>query len=393
MPTHAPTASPAVSTDTHPGPLAGFTVLDLTTVIMGPFATAMLADLGAEVIKVEAPGGDMTRRIGASTHGDLGPLTLNLNRSKRSVVLDLGAPDDRAKLDELVASADVLVTNLRPRARERLGVTYERLSAVRPDIVLCTAQAYASASDRADDPAYDDIVQAASGFAMIPTLAGEEPAYTRSVIADKVSAFAINQAVLAALLHRSRSGEGQWVDVPMVDTMISFNLVEHLFEGTRLDSPSEIGWTRVLAPNRKPMLTRDERWVCLLPYSDDNWTDILRFIGRDDLVEDERVQSMNQRNAHMGFLLGVLHEAARERTLEEWLDFCRQARIPATELLDLRRAGEDAYVRERGILLASEHPHAGRYWALPLPVSFSGTPLSAPRPAPRLGEANSTLLP
>lgn len=374
------------------GPLERLTVLDLTTVIMGPYATAMLADLGAEVIKIEAPGGDMTRHIGRSSRGDLGPLTLNLQRSKRSVVLDLYDPADRERLDTLVASADAVITNLRPRSRARLGLTYERLTSVRPDIVLCTAQAYGSTSSRADEPAYDDIVQAASGFAMIPTLAGEEPSYTRSVIADKLSSFAINQAVLAALVHRERTGTGQWVDVPMVDTMISFNLVEHLYEGTNLDYPGEIGWTRILAPNRRPMRTADERWVCLLPYSDDNWKRILTFIGRADLVDDPRTRTMNDRNANMGFLLGLIHEAARERTTDEWLEFCADVGIPAAELLDLRRAHEDPYVRERGIMLASEHPDEGKYWALPLPVRFSRTPVSRPRPAPRLGADNESLL-
>lgn len=375
------------------GPLSGVTILDLTTVIMGPYATAMLADMGADVIKVEAPRGDMTRHIGHSQAPGFGPLTLNLQRNKRSVVLDLTKPKDRARLDDLVRSAHGVVTNLRPSARTKLGLTYEQLSEVKPDIVFCTTQAYSSLSAHADDPAYDDIVQAASGFAMIPTLAGEEPSYTRSVIADKVSAFAINQALLAALIYHERTGIGQWVDIPMVDTMISFNLVEHLFEGTRVDDAGSVGWTRILSPSRKPMLTADDRWICLLPYSDADWQTILGIIGRPDLRSDERIRDMNTRNANMNFLLSIVAEAVRSKTADEWLSICRAEAIPAAELLDLRNAHEDPYILERGIMVQSEHPEEGKYWALPLPVHFSASGPTPTRPAPALGANNGDVLP
>ncbi|SPT51274.1 CaiB/BaiF CoA transferase family protein [Actinomadura madurae] len=374
------------------GPLDGLRVIDLTTVIMGPYATAMLGDLGADVVKVETPQGDMTRHVGRSQTPGLGPLTLNLQRNKRSVALDLNAAEDRTAFDDLVAGADVVITNLRPKSRRKLGLTYEQLQAVRHDLIFCTAQAYGSMTPRADEPAYDDIVQAASGFAMIPVLAGEEPAYTRSVIADKVCAFAINQAVLAAVVNRERTGEGQWVDVPMADTMISFNLVEHLFQATRCESTEPVGWTRVLAPNRKPMRTGDGGWICLLPYSDQNWRDLLQAIGRDDLLDDPRVATMNSRNAHMGFLLGILTEASPSRTTAQWLEICEHLRVPAAELLDVRRVTDDPYVRGQGILQHGVHPDEGRYWALSTPVHFSRTPIRAPRPAPPLGADNAALV-
>jgi crotonobetainyl-CoA:carnitine CoA-transferase CaiB-like acyl-CoA transferase len=374
------------------GPLAGLTVLDLTTVIMGPYAMAMLGDMGAQVIKVEPPSGDVSRYFGEGVTPGMGPLTLNLQRNKQSVVLDLARPADRRRLDDLVSRADALVTNLRPASREKLGLTYERLSAVRGDIVFCTAQAYSSLSERADRPAYDDIVQAASGFAMIPTLAGERPAYTRSVIADKVCAYAINQGVLAALLHRQRTGEGQWVDVPMVDTMVNFNLVEHLFQATRHDSGSSVGWTRVLSQGREPMRTSDARWICLLPYSDRNWHDLLRAIEREDLVDDERVRTMNNRNANMGFLLGVVAAAVAGRPASHWLEVAERLGIPATELLDLGQASADPYLIERGVLVEATHPLEGRYWAFPVPTYFSKTPVAAPRPAPALGADTEVLV-
>ena len=374
-----------------PGALAGVRVVDLTTVIMGPYATATLADLGADVVKVEPHAGDMTRDIGARRHAGMSAMSLTLQRNKRSIALDIATPAGADVLLDLVRGADVLVTNLRPRSRARLGLTPQRLLETNPGLILCTAQAYGADTERRDEPAYDDIVQAASGFAMISELVDGRPAYTPSVIADKVSGLHIVIAVLAALQHRHAGGAGQHVDVPMVDTMIAFNLVEHL-AGHTFDPPEgHFGWGRVLVPERKPHRTADV-WMCLLPYTRRNWTDFFGLCGRTDLVGDPRFATVADRHRHMGTLLRLVDEATSSRTTAEWLAVCAEHDIPAAPLLDLARAQDDEYVQSRGLLDRRDHPSEGSYWSTTTPLSFSSSPVAHTRPAPRLGEHSVEVL-
>lgn len=373
------------------GALHGVRVIDLTTVIMGPYATASLADLGADVIKIESPEGDMTRTIGAGRHPGMSALTLNLQRGKRSVVLDLRDPHDAAVLTELVADADVIVTNLRPKSRAKLGLEPERLLEVNPRLVVCTAQAYGSDTDRRDDPAYDDIVQAASGFAMISTLVHDRPAYTPSVIADKIGGMHIVMGVLAALVHRQRTGRGQHVDIAMVDAMIAFNLVEHLAGHTLDPHAGDFGWPRVLVPERRPHRTADG-WICLMPYSRRNWEDFFRIAGREDLLDDTRFTSVDGRHRHMGFLLTIVDSTTPSRTTAEWMTICSQHDIPAAPLLDLAEAEHDPYIRSRHLLESRQHPTEGAYFAQRTPITFSDSPVVRTRPAPHLGQHTEEVL-
>lgn len=374
-----------------PGALTGLRVIDLTTVIMGPFATATLADLGAEVIKVENLDGDMSRDIGARRHEGMGALTMNLQRNKRSIAVDLGSAEGRRILDDLVRDADVLVTNLRPRSRDKLGITYERMSALNPGLILCTAQAYGSQTAYRDYPAYDDIVQAASGAAKLSELVDGAPRYAPYVIADKVVALYIVIAVLAAAMEKKVTGLGQAVDVPMVDAMIGFNLVEHLGGHTFAPAEGDFGWTRVLTPERVPHRTADG-WICIMPYSAQNWRDFFTAAGRPDLVDHPRYATVDDRHRHMGELLTAVREAAPSRTTGEWLKICEAHGIPASDLLDLADAHNDDYVTGQELLAKHTHPTEGDYYATRTPFAMSRTPVRLQRHAPLLGQDTAEIL-
>lgn len=373
------------------GALEGLVVLDLTTVVMGPYATAMLGDLGAEIIKIESLDGDMSRKMGPSRSPGMTALTMNLQRNKQSLALDLKSTEGREVLARLVAQADVVVTNLRPRSRAPLGLTYENLKTLQPDIILCTAQAYAEDSSRRDYPAYDDMVQAASGSARLAERIDGAPRYAPYVIADKVSGLYIVVGVLAAVAHRHSTGEGQHVEVPMVDTMIHFNLVEH-FGGHTFDPPKgDFGWARVLVPERTPYRTADG-FVCIMPYTDTNWIDFFEGAGLTHLAEDVRFAEINSRHQHMGRLLAAIHEATPQRTTQEWLDLCVSRNIPASALLELGTVVEDEYVREQQIVTAEEHPTEGSYFSTLSPLRMSASPVQLRRHAPTLGEHTVALL-
>ena len=373
------------------GALSGLRVVDLTTVIMGPFATVTLADLGADVIKVENLDGDMGRGVGSRRHSGMSALALNLHRNKRSVAVNLSAAEGQRVLDDLVRDADVVVTNLRPSSRARLGITYERLSAINPNVILCTAQAYGSASRYSDAPAYDDIVQAASGAARLFELIDGEPRFAPYVIADKVVGLYIVIAVLAAVVERNHSGHGQEVDVPMVDAMIGFNLVEHLAGHTFSPPEGPFGWARVLVPERVPHQTSDG-WICIMPYSTENWNDFFGLVGRDDLVDHPRYATVNDRHRHMGELLSIVRDSAPERTTKEWLTVCESQGIPASDLLDLADAQEDEYVRDRSLLIKRSHPTEGDYFTTRTPFDMSRTPIAFNRHAPALGADTESVL-
>lgn len=374
-----------------PSALSGIRILDLTTVVMGPYATSMLGDFGAEIIKVETLDGDITRHMGPQRNAGMTALTLSLHRNKRSIALDLKTDDGRTIFDRLVSESDVVITNLRPRSRETLGLTYERLSAVRPDIILCTAQAYAEASGRGDEPAYDDMVQAASGLTGLFEIIDGTPRYSPFVIADKVSGLHLVIAIMAALQRRTRAGTGQHVEVPMVDAMIAFNLVEHL-SGSTFDPPvGDFGWKRVLAAERAPYPTTDG-YVCILPYTDANWRDFFALTGMTELLTDPKFTNVDQRHQNMSHLHSLISKLTPTHTTEHWLNLCHSHNIPASALLDLHHVTEDSYVREQNVLDLHEHPTEGRYFTALTPIRMSESPVALQRHAPHLGEHTAELL-
>lgn len=384
----------AIQSDRQPSPpgaLAGVTILDLTTVVMGPFATSMLGDFGADIIKVETLEGDITRRMGPQRNSGMTALTLGLQRNKRSIAMDLKTVEGREILARLVREADVVVSNLRPQSRERLGITYPELHAIRDDVILCTAQAYAESSDQRDEPAYDDMVQAASGLTSLVEAVDGAPRYAPYVIADKVSGLYIVIAILTALHHRAVTGSGQHVEVPMVDAMIHFNLVEHLSGQTFTPAVGAFGWNRVLVAERAPYRTADG-YVCILPYTDANWRDFFSLTGLTDLLTDPKFTDVDKRHQNMGYLHSMIGEITPTRSTQEWLDLCRQNNVPASGLLDLDRVTENQYVRGQGVLQRRSHPTEGDYFSALTPLRMSKSPVGLQRHAPYLGAHTAEVL-
>ncbi len=366
------------------GPLDGVRVVDLTSIVMGPLATQILGDLGADVITVEDPRGTLSRVMTGGPHPGLSGVALNLLRNKRNIVLDLKTEAGRDALLEVAATADVLVTNLRPGSLARLRLRYEDVAPVRPDIVYCQAQGYPSDSGAADAPAYDDVIQAATGLPDAFRRFGGEPLFAPTLMADKVSGLTIAYAVLAALFHRERTGEGQHLEVPMVDVMTAFMLVEHAGAATARPPQGPSGYQRILSSERRPQRTSDG-WISVLPYTEQNFAAIFRAGEREDLATDERIRSARARIDHADDLYREVARILARRTTAEWLAFCQASDVAASPIPTLDELVDD--------LDEDHHPVAGRYKVIPQPVRFSR--MSGPtvrRPAALSGQHTDEVL-
>lgn len=371
--------------------LSGVKILDLTTVIMGPFASRTLADLGADVIKIEAPGGDSIRKQSPHLVQDISAMFLNLNRNKRSVVLDLKSDDGREALKALIREADVLMHNLRAPVMRRLGFDYDVCRQIKSDIVYCAAYGFSATGPYAGKPAYDDLIQAGSGLAALSAQTQGTPAYVPSVICDKVAGQTMAMSILAALYHRERSGEGQAIEVPMFETAIDFNLVEN-FGGLAFDPPTGAsGYARIKSGERRPFKTADG-YICILPYSDDNWRDFFAHIGRPDLQADVRYSRMETRQKHFDTLYAEIRKAATERTTKEWVAWCDSVDIPCMPVLDFNDLFDDQHVKSIRLFERRTHPAGGNYWLVRPPVTYSASPFELRFHAPKLGEHTEQVL-
>lgn len=366
-----------------PGPLAGVRVLDLSSVVMGPLSTQILGDLGADVVSIEDRSGDTNRSMGPGPVAGMSGVSLNLLRNKRSVGLDLKRPEGRAAFLRLAETSDVVITNLRPGPLGRLGLSYEDVVVVRPDVVFCQAHGYPSDSDNAELPAYDDIIQSASGIGALFERQGHAPSLLPTLVADKVAGHTIASAVLAALFHRAQTGQGQRIEVPMIDVMRSFLLVEHGAGAIPEPALGAAGYQRILTPERRPQETADG-WINVLPYTDEHYHALFEAGGRADLLDDPRIESRQSRIANSDSLYRDVAEILRQRSTEDWLRFCTDYGIPST-----RAASLDDLVAE---LPLDEHPVAGTYRVIPPPVRYSATPASVRSPAPMKGQDGRAVL-
>lgn len=373
------------------GPLHGVRVADLSTVVMGPLAARILADLGADVIKIEPPGGEMTRQIGQSHNEGMTPLAINVNRNKRSVVLDLKSPDGRQAALDLIATCDVFVTNMRLKALDRLGLGYESVSAVRPDIVYGAGTGFGSDGPYRDKPAYDDVIQAVSGLASVFNLTDDQPRFIPSIVADKVASLHVVYAILAALFRRSTTGEGDFVEIPMAESLATFNLVEHL-SGLTFDPPlGAFSYERVRSTQRRPRRSADG-WICILPYSNANWRDFFTLAGCPEIADDERFATISSRLTHVDALYSHLDEIMIKRTTAEWIADCDRLSIPAVPVVDLEYIDQDPHFEAVGLLESHVHPSEGPYRVIRDPVTFrSGNP-GLYRHAPSAGQHTEEVL-
>lgn len=369
------------------GPLQGVRVLDLTSVLMGPYATQILGDYGADVIKIEPPDGDVMRLNGPMRNPRMGHLYLTANRSKRSIVIDLKKPSGRQVLLELAKGADVLVYNIRPQAMARLGLSYEDLHAVNPRVIYVGAFGFSQRGPYAARPAYDDLIQGMCAIPWLMQRAGAEvPRYAPVILADRTVGLQLATAIVSALFHRQRTGRGQRVDVPMFEGMLSIVLGEHL--AGKLFRPPEgsAGYQRSLTRDRRPYRTKDG-YLCTLIYTDKHWRNFFAAIGAPETFEnDARFASQGARLAHIDEVYGYLSGVISTRSTREWLDLFERADIPAARMYSIDDVLGDEHLAAIGYFQKSEHPSEGPITTLAIPTEWSDSPPETPRHAPKLGE-------
>lgn len=369
--------------------LSGIRIVDLTSVIMGPFATGQLGALGADIVKIEPPTGEAVRHIGPMKSPLMGAMFLNANRNKRSVCLDLKQPEAQHALQRIVAGADVVVHNMRRHAARKVGVDAPTLQAVNPRLIHCTAVGFAKEGEYADDAAYDDVVQALSGFAAVNANAKGEPRYIPQIAVDKISGLFIVEGVLAALLHRERTGEARAFEVTMLECAAHFLMMEHL-QGQIYDPPiGPPGYARLMNPYRRPYPTKDG-FVAVLPYIDKHWDKILPIIGREDVLKEDWFRTVTTRSAKVRELYQMVDEAMPSRTTEEWLKLFREADIPCGPVNTLETLFEDPHLKGSSFFVEHEHPTEGRLRVTRHPVDFG--PAQPDRPAPANGEHTREIL-
>ena len=373
------------------GPLSGIRVIDVTTVVLGPFASQTLGDMGADVIKVETIEGDSTRLIGPSRTPGMGSYFANLNRNKRSIALDLKKPVAKAALLKLVETADVFVHNMRLGAASRLGLDYGALSAGNPKLIYAAASGFRKGSSMQEFPAYDDLIQGVSGTAALNAGPDGAPRYFPSVVVDKLTGAYLASMIGMALFHRERTGQGQEIHLPMMETILSFMLVEHLWHGTLGEPEKGLGYPRMLTPHRRPYKTKDG-YISVIAHSDAQWNKLFDAMGMSHFRNDPRFNSVPARTANIDAVYATLTEGMQQRTTEEWLAELRPADIPCGKANSLDDLFSDPYLAETKFFEPHEHPIDGNVVIPAIPGKFSKTPPNVHRPWPTLGQHTTEVL-
>lgn len=373
------------------GPLAGVRILDLTSVLMGPYATQIFADLGADVIKIEGPTGDTTRFLPPGQDASRGGMFLNVNRGKRSLALDLKQPAARAAMLRLAETADVFVHSMRAQAIGRLGLDYAALKSANPRIIYANLYGFGRTGPYRDFPAYDDIVQAASGLVDLQArLSGGEPTYLATVVADKVAGLTGAYAIVAALFARERSGLGQEIEIPMFETLVSFTMIEHLC-GSIFDPPlGPPEYPRVTSEARRPYRTRDG-YIGVMIYNDKHWRAFFAALGDPEWSRDPMFASMRSRTENIGAVLARLATVMEQRTTDEWLELMRKAEIPATPIASPSDLLHDPHLKATGFW-EERDTDQGRLRFPGIPTGFSETPGAIGDPGPALGADSRAVL-
>lgn len=373
------------------GPLDGVRVVDMTAVGMGPLATQTLGDMGADVIKIEAAAGDVFRHVTPRRHAAMSHAHLNLNRNKRSVVLDAKSAHGKAAILALVARADVFVTNLRPRSIERLGLDYAALQAVNPRIISCACYGYGEDGPYAGRAGVDDTIQAACGLAWLQGIGSAAPRYVNTLVADKIMGLQVSQAIVMALYAREKSGRGQAIEVPMFESMVAFVLPEHLAGRTFEPPVGEAGYARLLNPFRKPFATADGH-LGVVPYTDAQWAKFFAIAGRPGLVADARFATLPARSDNIHALYEFVANVLATRPTSAWVAALADADIPFAPVNSIDDLIADPHLAATGFWHSIDHPSEGRLRMPGIPVRFSATPGSIRRHAPAIGEHTDEVL-
>lgn len=360
----------------------------MSTFVLGPYATQTLGDLGADIIKIEAPEGDPYRRSGRTARNEgMSPGFMTINRNKRSVLVDVKTDDGRKAVQELLKTADVFIHNVRADGMKRIGLDYAAAAAIKPDLVYVHCVGYGSEGVNAGRQAFDDLIQAASGAAdLIPRVDGTgELRMLPTIAADKVTGLHAVYAVLAALFHRQRTGEGQFVEVPMLECFTSFLLVEHLYGKTFEPATNHIGDTRTLSADRKPYKTKDG-YIAILPASREGNDLFLKLGGFADAYNSERFLAAKSSKEKVAAYYDMMREAAASRTTDDWLKLCAENHIPAMRANTLDTVIDDPHLKSVNFFQLREHETEGTWRAMKPPVKFSKTPTTIRRDPPTLGQ-------
>lgn len=374
------------------GPLDGVKVIDMTSVLMGPYATQMLGDYGADVIKVESPDGDVTRLIGPMRNAGMGPVFLNTNRSKRSICLDLKKPSGRQALLRLIATADVLVYNVRPAAMQRLDLGYETLAELNPKLIYAGVFGFGQDGPYAAKPAYDDLIQGATALPSLNARTSDgTPRYVPNALVDRVVGLTAVGAITASLVHRAKTGRGQRVDIPMFETMASFVMGDHLGGLTYEPPLDKGGYARHLSRDRRPYETADG-FICVMVYNDKQWLAFLAAVGRDDLLADPRYTSFAMRAVNIDIVYAELARIFLTRTTGAWTTLLDEADVPSLPMHDLESILDDPHLVAANMFPVVEHPTEGAIRSMKVSATWSETAVAPSRLAPLLGQHSAEIL-
>ena len=378
-------------TNTPKGPLQGVRVVDLTTVMLGPFCTQILGEMGAEIIKIETPEGDVNRWTGESRSPGMSTGQLIKGRNKRSIILDLKVKKVRKVFEKLIQTADVFVHNIRPKAAKRLAIDYETIAELNPSIIYASATGFGETGPFADKPAYDDLIQGASGIASLFGKVTGTPRYVPSVMADKTTGLFLSNYISMALFHRERTGEGQKLHVPMYESFAAFVVSEHMQGQTFVPPTGPAGYTRMLTAHRKPYETKDG-FICVVPYTQKHWVNFLTLTGRADLIKDPRFSNQTERTKNIDTLYEIVSDNMKSRSTNEWIIALTDADIPAGPMNSPEDLFECPHLKAVDMFPEIEHPTEGRIKHIKVPAAFSKTPGGLYHHSEKLGASTNAVL-
>ena len=377
--------------NTPKGPLQGVRVVDLTTVMLGPFCTQILGEMGAEVIKIETPEGDVNRWTGESRSPGMSTGQLIKGRNKRSIILDLKVKKVRKVFETLIQTADVFVHNIRPKAAKRLAIDYETIAELNPSIIYASATGFGETGPFADKPAYDDLIQGASGIASLFGKVTGTPRYVPSVMADKTTGLFLSNYISMALFHRERTGEGQKLHVPMYESFAAFVVSEHMQGQTFVPPTGPAGYTRMLTAHRKPYETKDG-FICVVPYTQKHWVNFLTLTGRADLIKDPRFSNQTERTKNIDTLYEIVSDNMKSRSTNDWIIALSDADIPAGPMNSPEDLFECPHLKAVDMFPEIEHPTEGRIKHIKVPAAFSKTPGGLYHHSEKLGASTNAVL-
>ena len=374
--------------------LTDIKIADMTSILFGPSCTQTLADMGAEVVKIEPKVGDIARNIGTSAKTPLmGPMHMTVNRGKRSVVWDLKSELGKEATRRLIQNSDVFIHNIRPDALQRLGLSFEEVKEIKKDIVYVHCLGFGTDGEYSGRPAYDDLIQGYSGItSLLPRVDSEQnPSFFPMAVADKVGGLHAVHATLAALLRRDKTGEAVHVEVPMFECVTNFVLEDHLEDATFDPPTGEIGYERQLDPTRNPIKTADG-WIIIAPYTDDRWVRTFDLLGAPEELEDDRVNNPKVRRANRQYMQQRMETYIDSNTTAYWLELFSKNDIPVAPVHELEDLQNDPHLRAAKFFQKREHPTEGSYWEMQPPIRFKGIPEKEISHARHIGEDTEDVL-